>query len=182
MRRVAVVGCGASKRPAAAPARELYTSTLFKLARAYAETFDGWYIASARYGFVLPGDVLEPYEYQLEPKQAQQWGQSFANFLVWELTVGGGDGPLFLSREELRARTGHTFPLDVEVTILAGETYAAPIVAGLGMTVGSPCAKARVRAVRQPLTGLGLGHRLAWLKAATRARRRMPDMSRRGTW
>lgn len=49
--RLAIVACSASKLAHAAPARELYTGALFKLARELAETVaDRWVILSAKHG------------------------------------------------------------------------------------------------------------------------------------
>jgi phage gp16-like protein len=61
--RIGLVGCGKAKLSHAAPAKDLYTSTLFRLAREYAEeTCDRWFILSAKHGLVDPDSVLEPYE------------------------------------------------------------------------------------------------------------------------
>src|SRR5690606_13413659 len=57
-RTIALVSCVSSKEPHAAPARDLYTSALFRKARAYAErNADAWYILSAKYGLVDPNRV-----------------------------------------------------------------------------------------------------------------------------
>jgi hypothetical protein len=51
--KVVLVACGKSKRPEACPARELYTGTLFRKARAWAERHgDAWAILSARHGWI----------------------------------------------------------------------------------------------------------------------------------
>ena len=64
--RVALVSCVKSKRAAASPARELYTSQLFRGLRAYAEAHaDAWYILSAEHGVLRQDDVTAPYEKSL---------------------------------------------------------------------------------------------------------------------
>lgn len=63
---VGLVGCSAGKLHRPAPARDLYTSQLFRKASAYAElTCDRWYILSAEHGLVHPDTVLDPYDVKL---------------------------------------------------------------------------------------------------------------------
>lgn len=69
VRRIALVGCTKGKLPARAPARDLYVGDLFAKARAYAQTFDAWYVLSARHGLVLPDEVIEPYDVTLGDKR-----------------------------------------------------------------------------------------------------------------
>jgi len=60
--RIALVSCVKQKCASAAPARDLYLSQLFRGLRQYAETHsDRWYILSAEYGVLSPGQVIEPY-------------------------------------------------------------------------------------------------------------------------
>ena len=65
-----IVSCVKTKLPHAAPARDLYCSHWFRLARRYAETradsTDSWLILSAKYGVVEPSQVVEPYEESLK--------------------------------------------------------------------------------------------------------------------
>jgi len=66
-RRIGMVGCVKSKLDHAAPARELYTSQLFRGRRASVErTCDRWFILSALHGLVSPDEVLEPYQRALK--------------------------------------------------------------------------------------------------------------------
>ncbi len=46
------------------PAREAYRGTLTRLAMRYAEIFyrGNWYILSAKYGFIKPDTLIEPYD------------------------------------------------------------------------------------------------------------------------
>lgn len=66
---IGLVGCASQKLQRPAPARELYISTLFRKASAYAElTCDRWYVLSAKHGLVRPDDVIEPYDVRLGAK------------------------------------------------------------------------------------------------------------------
>jgi hypothetical protein len=61
--RVGLVGCVKQKRSTPAPARDLYTSTLFRGRRRRVEqTCASWFVLSARYGLVFPQAVLAPYD------------------------------------------------------------------------------------------------------------------------
>jgi hypothetical protein len=63
---VALVSCGSRKLEHPAPARELCTSNLFRLAAVYAERyFDRWYIVSALHSLLTPEQVVAPYEFSL---------------------------------------------------------------------------------------------------------------------
>ncbi len=131
--RLILVGCGARKLPHAAPAKDLYTGSLFRAARAYAETHaDAWYILSAKYGLVHPDHVIEPYDVYL-PR---------------------------LSAAERQALLAQIAPcLDSQgyetVTLLASAAYCdlvRPLLAN--------------RQVVEPLAGMSIGQRNAWLRAA----------------
>lgn len=73
---IAVVGCGAAKRSSRAPARLLYTGTLFRdhFRLALAIKPRAIYIASALYGLIPAEEEIEPYERKLgdldEPSRA----------------------------------------------------------------------------------------------------------------
>ena len=65
--RIGLVGCVKSKQSQPTPAADLYTSPLFVGRRRYVEkSCDQWYVLSAKYGLVLPTDVLEPYDVTLK--------------------------------------------------------------------------------------------------------------------
>jgi hypothetical protein len=68
-----IVPCGAQKiwnsnpRAGRIPAKEAYTSQLFKVHREYAETFGTeWLILSARYGFTHPDQLIEDYDFKFD--------------------------------------------------------------------------------------------------------------------
>ncbi|MCO4875565.1 hypothetical protein VOI32_00790 [Paraburkholderia caribensis] len=63
---VYLVSCVGKKLDRAACAKDLYDSTLFRLARHYVERQQGvWFILSARYGLVAPDQRIEPYDQTL---------------------------------------------------------------------------------------------------------------------
>lgn len=102
--RLALVGCGKAKRSTAAPARELYTGSLFRSAWRYAQaTADQVLILSAQHGVLSPDEVLEPYDSTLT-------------------TMRRADRDAWASRcaLDLRARFAG---LPVHVVFLAGEAY-----------------------------------------------------------
>lgn len=104
MTTVALVGCAAAKLPHPAPARDLYTSQLFRKASTYAEaTSDRWFILSALHGLVDPDRIVEPYDVRLS-----KTGPAIDQ---WARTVGGQ-----LTRELAGVP-------DVELLVLAGEQY-----------------------------------------------------------
>jgi hypothetical protein len=93
--RVGLVGCASAKLSQPAPARELYTSPLFRKASAYAEaTCTRWYVLSAKHGLVAPDAILEPYNVKLgratrdpetDAPPIHAWAQSVRDQLAAEL-------------------------------------------------------------------------------------------------
>ena len=68
------------------PAREAYTGSLFRLCRRYAEAVAGerWLIFSAKYGFLLPGQLIQDYNVTITDPSSitveelrSQWEQQF---------------------------------------------------------------------------------------------------------
>lgn len=132
--RVGLVGCASSKLQRPAPARDLYTSQLFRKASAYAEaTCERWYVLSAKHGLVHPDTMLEPYNIKLgvnhrDSPPIHQWADRVRVQLAEELVE---------------------VPRVVLVT-LAGEQYR---------TVLRPCQWP----FEIPMLGLGIGQQLGWL-------------------
>src|SRR5262249_27265068 len=111
--RIALVACCGQKLGSAAPAAELYTSPLFRKAAAYARTFDGWYILSAKYGLVRPVAVIEPYDCTLLKMR-------MSDRLAW-------------GRKVLEQLT-HEGVAQAEFVALAGAKYTEPLLrAGLSL-------------------------------------------------
>lgn len=133
--RVALVSCVKSKLDRPAPAKDLYTSALFRALRAYAEnSADEWLILSAEHGLVEPDQVLAPYERTLNRMPKAQRNE-------WAARV----------KDELAAR----IPTGADIIILAGERYREGLV---------PFLRARGNLVEIPLEGLSLGRQLQRLK------------------
>ena len=128
---IGLVACSATKADSAMPARQLYVSSLFRAASAYAERHYGpsrWFILSALHGLVDPDTVLAPYDFslrQLGSRQREVWGDR----VVVELT--------------------DRFPSDTVLWFHAGALYRDAI------------ASVVPHEVRFPLAGLGIGEQLA---------------------
>lgn len=79
MKPVGLVACCKSKLGRAAPAKDLYTGTLFRLSVAWlGPRVEGWAILSAKHGVLLPDEVTEPYEKTLvgaSRDSAREWGE-----------------------------------------------------------------------------------------------------------
>jgi hypothetical protein len=136
-RRAILVSCAATKLDRSAPAADLYTSPLFRVARCYAEASGHpWFILSARHGLVEPTTILEPYDTKLsdlKPDERSAW----ANRVTYALYLRGfGGWGVF--------------------EIHAGDAYARPLRDAL-----APIALDII----EPLDGLGIGQRLHWYAA-----------------
>lgn len=146
--RVGLVACASQKLRRPAPARELYTSQLFRKSVAYVEPrVDRWLILSALHGTVHPDTVLEPYNLKLGTKQAPpiaEWAQRAAWGLAYHL--GDVDEP-------------------IEWLVLAGEQYRVVLrylePGGLGEFEENYPAEI-------PMRGMGIGEQLGWLTAQLR--------------
>jgi hypothetical protein len=133
--RVALVSCVKSKLDRPAPARDLYTSALFRALRGYAETHaDAWFILSAEHGLIEPNEVLAPYERTLNSMgkaQRQEWAS------------------------RVTAELASRLPAGAEIIILGGERYRESLI---------PFLRDRGHRVAIPLEGLPLGRQLQRLK------------------
>ena len=132
-----LVSCVAKKLPRPAPARELYTSPLFRKMRGLVEAQRWpWFILSAKYGVVAPERVIEPYEKTLNDMRSAErrhWAEGC-----------------------LRALGPHLAHVR-SVVFFAGENYREflkPALANRGIEV------------HVPMQGLQIGKQLAWLDRA----------------
>lgn len=150
---IGLIACCKTKLDRAAPVRELYTSPLFRLSLAYAETrCTRVYVASAQHDLLELDRVLAPYNRtmaSLTPMQRKLFGAAVARGLV--------------------DRHGDAFDL----LILAGSAYIDPIRLALakmgrgpGVVVGGGDGHGRVQIV-EPLAGMQIGERLSFLSRAT---------------
>lgn len=134
---VILVGCVRTKRAGPCAAAELFTSPLFEGRHQYA-TASGlrWYVLSAKFGLLAPGDVIGPYDVYLADQSAgyrRAWGE----FVTAALEQREGD---------LRGRT---------IEIHAGAAYVDPLRAPMA---------ARGATLAVPLAHLRQGEQLAWYK------------------
>lgn len=134
--RVALVGCGAEKRAAPAPAADLYTGQLFRDALAHARRLAGEhvFVLSAMHGLVPLTQVLRPYDLSLRDLTKAErlgWGADVCAELLFRYL----DTPL-----ELHAFAGRVYLDALRPQIEAHWTLV------------------------DPLEGLAIGERLAWLK------------------
>jgi len=133
-----LIACCSSKLSNTAPARDLYTSDLFRKSVAYAEGIGArWAVLSALHGIVLPDTVLKPYDVTLLSMTREQrrcWGEMAADQL-WPFD-------------------------DREFVFLAGATYRDPMTS-------AQIWRARGYRATAPMQGLGIGEQKAWLLANT---------------
>lgn len=164
-KKLILVGCGEQKRDEPCPAKDMYTSTLFAAARAYAEMHaDYWYVLSARHpdefgdtcGWIAPETVIKPYNRTLKGlgrdciRQWVSWCQAdFAGFCL--------EHPEHVRKPD-DAESGHSQIVNLRVIILAGEMYVKP----LRDTYSRMCGFRDL--IETPLEGLQIGERIQWLQ------------------
>lgn len=140
-RRIGLVGCVKSKRDRPSPARDLYTSPLFRGRRVRVEqSCDRWFVLSAKHGLVDPDTVLEPYDHTLKGAgRAERKRWSAAVLKALKLELGSFSFTVF--------------------EIHAGDDYRAfGLVDGIRELGGQ---------VVVPADGLSLGQQLAFYSART---------------
>ena len=136
---VYLVSCVSQKRATPSPAKDLYTSPLFRKARAYVERTGGpWFVLSAKYGLVHPDEVIEPYDLTLNTMgvaDRRRWASKVLNQL--EPHLEGIEAVIFLA--------GHRY-----------REFLEPSLQGRGL------------AVSVPMEGLKIGEQLSWLRRELR--------------
>jgi hypothetical protein len=131
---VALVSCVKMKDDRPMPAKDLYVSPWFRMARSYVErNAQAWFILSAKHGLVDPETVIEPYELTLNDMSADERHE-------WSMSVIRQ-----IAEKELCGDT---------VMILAGKHYRQVLQGALYL---------RYRDVQVPMGGLQLGEQLSWL-------------------
>jgi len=137
-----LIACCAGKADHVLPARELYTSDLFRKSVAYVEALGApWAILSAKHGLVMPDQEVAPYDRILNgmnPRERRFWGEWVTDQLA-DLT--------------------HQRP---ELVFLAGRAYRDPITSSMRWR------QLGLRATA-PMEGLGIGYQRQWLAQNTPA-------------
>jgi hypothetical protein len=133
---LALVSCVKSKRAHPAPARDLYTSPLFTMARDLIESQAAkWRVLSALYGLVDPDAIIDPYDRTLKRMGIAE-RRAWANKVLTDLL------PL-----------AETFG---RVVFFAGERYREFLTEPI---------ERRGVSVEVPMEGLRQGEQLAWLSS-----------------
>ncbi len=151
--RIALVGCSASKCDHPAPARDFYTSRLFRTSYTYAEkTCDAVFIVSAFYHVVAPTQKLHPYDRNLRiynKREREDWGVRTIGQLLPAVDM---------------------LP---QLVILAGKLYADALLHGAHWH--------NLPRPEEPLRGIaGCSPRVTWLKANMPTNKTAPEEASRG--
>lgn len=135
MATVYLVACANKKQNKPAPAKNLYISDLFQKSAALARREgDRWYILSAKYGLVEPGQVIEPYDQTLKR-------MCKADRFAWAQRL--------LGRLLAETQPGDT------IVFLAGTAYRGNLI---------PELRRRGYLIVVPMEGMRIGEQKAWLK------------------
>lgn len=133
--KIALVGCGSSKKDESAKAKDLYTSNYFKLKKDYAESqCDDWYILSAEHYLLPPSREISPYDTHIDEVDQKEWSSLTKAKLAWAGKLTEDD----------------------TVVVLAGQKYVELIEDWLEFTPAQ---------VERPFDETsGIGEQMAWLK------------------
>ena len=154
---IALVACSKKKLDHPARAKDLYCSTWFRLARAWAETnADQWWILSAEHGLVHPDQILAPYDRTLPPykvmrksNQSYDWTTMVIGQLYWRTPIHGRFKPCQDEDEKK----------EITAILLAGERYRDSIEYLLRLNP---------RVITEaPLAHMSIGQQQRWLKENT---------------
>lgn len=140
MHRIGVVGCGKKKNAKGGRADQLYTGVLFRFSREYVRhNCHEWVILSALHGLLSPSDFVLPYDHKAKRSPG---GEGKAQ---WRALV----------EQQARERWGARLqnPEGTLLVVMAGGPYVDAL-RGLGF------------AIHEPMKGLTVGRRTAWLSRA----------------
>lgn len=158
MRTVGLIACGKSKLDRPAPARDLYTGQLFRLARAYVEAnCDEWAILSAKYLLLMPWEVIEPYDRRVPTnKHDLLWWRRNLNYkiIVRYCAEGFVRTPGAVEWDPSLVQT--------RFVVLAGLDYRAALAPDRDWGNRIPH--------EAPLAGMGIGEQLGWLSRALKGK------------
>lgn len=149
MKRVALVACSKTKRPAPMEAWKLYDSRLFRLSWRWACRFtDEQYIVSALHGVVSPTKVIAPYDRTIDELHGEDLEGWIRGIESWMFVHFRGQAVTFV--------------------VLAGEKYAKhlrQIIVHRLAHRGRQSDAARWR-MQEPLGHMQIGERLHFLTTA----------------
>ena len=154
---IALIGCGKEKAAVPAPAKEIYTGQLFQASRRWAErNTDAYFIASAKHLVMEPNTVIEPYDLAITDLSAedQMWrarqieSQFHSRWVEFCEFAKGPNGFVVATKKP-------------RVVLLASQAY-------LRGFYDRALRGVKLYEFEDPLRGLGIGQRLAWLKQQTR--------------
>lgn len=135
---ITIIGCGKTKLAHAAPAKDLYTGSLFRASRKWAEAQGGpWFILSAAHGIVSPDIVIEPYDTTLADIDAKVWARDVCHSIV---SLCAFHRAAFVT---LLAGAEYADPLDACPVILRQPLRGKQIGERLAWLAGKPAAPAR---------------------------------------
>lgn len=150
MGRIILIGCGKQKLEGEHPAKDLYTGSLFRSRRTYAENMgDSWFIISAKHGLLSPTRTIKSYDVSIEgltPLDRAAWFVGVASQMLELLDDAS------YPRDSVLRETGFE--------IHAGAAYAGPLIdvfRGIGFSASCP------------VSNLSQGEQMAWY-----ARQRSP--------
>lgn len=164
MNRYLLMGCVAGKAPRKAPACELYRSGLWSMRWEYAElSGHPWGILSAKYGVVLPEDVIKPYEQTMSattksPRRLSGWRKRIVRGLLRLVetcprTIPGRD--LDFGEQ----------PVPCVIELHAGREYVEAFRWALRCEYFDELVE-----VETPLAGMGIGAQRGWYAKQRRVR------------
>jgi hypothetical protein len=134
---IGLVACCKTKLAHAAPARDLYVSNLFRLSLVEAERqCEHVYVISAEHGLVQLAQVIEPYEKTMNDL-SKEWR------VIWGVRVWDSLRRLHPNVER-------------RIVFYAGVEYVKPIRRAVYQADRDTFA--------EPMAGMQIGQRLAWLK------------------
>ena len=145
--RVALVSCGKAKLDHPAPARDLYTGSLFRAAKKgiAAAGYDAWWILSARHHLVHPDEIISPYDAAID-------GWNLDQLHVWRNRV---DARFRCDNYGAWTQAGGK----LEVDIYAGKAYVDAVMAD------GKWERLQSWEIRVPHEGLQIGQRIAAFSA-----------------
>jgi hypothetical protein len=147
---IILIGCGKAKQSLpgwTGPAAELYTGSLFRARRQFAEyclhdsvSYYGWYIVSAKYRLLDRGKIVRPYDFRItqhQPNERKLWALDIASNLLAKKTTTGS----------------YLDPKKTTIELHMGKDYARHLV---------PVLESVGYRTNWPVVSMSQGEQLAW--------------------